>query len=126
MTDGELLNRLEEIDEKVDKIQSDVNINTSMHKELNKKELRDQIMTKFGRGDTKKKIWYYAKEKLTIGEFADKTGSTEGYMQNTLPSMDEEGLLNKKKKDGETVYFRNPTTEGIGIENEIEEQIDDL
>lgn len=46
MTDGELLNRLEEIDEKVDKIQSDVNINTSMHKELNKEELRNQIMTK--------------------------------------------------------------------------------
>lgn len=115
---------LERIEEKVDKIQGDVNINTNINKMVNKGPVKDHFLQKLS-SDTRRKIWYHATEKRTVEELAELADSSKSSVYNIAPEMNNDGLLNVERVDGSKHYFRNPTTEDIGLEREVKELIDD-
>jgi len=128
MTDEE--DKLEKIDDKLDSIQRDVNdmqgdvrIQTTMLKETSKSNLKNRIRNVFGSSDRKRQIWYVVKDFMSIEEIIDETDFPQGTVTRYTREMAESGVLDRRKNGNERYYRRNEITEGIGMEQEVEEDI---
>lgn len=123
--------QLDKIDRKLDSIQRDVNdiqgdmrMLTNMNKETSKSELKSQIHDKFGTSTARKKIWLEADGSMTVGELAGAADVAEGTVRRYASEMAEAGVLDRFKDGNETYYARADITEGIGIEEEILEDLE--
>lgn len=116
---------LREMDNKLNDIQGDVNILSTLNKELNKDELAKLIMRKFGSAPKQKLIWYHTDEETsTIQQLANKLDISESSVQNHVSSLTDKGLLRRKKKGRKSFYSKSEITMGIGIKGKIEEEED--
>lgn len=123
--------KLDKIDRKLDNIQHDVNsiqgdvrMLTTLTKETSKPDLKAQIHEKFGNSNARKKIWLVATSEKQVGELAEDAEVAPGTVRRYASEMADVGLLSQFKDGNETYYSRSETTEGIGIENELLEDLD--
>lgn len=123
--------KLEKIDRKLDSIQRDVNdiqgdvrMQTNMLKETSKDDLKNRIRGVFGSSDRRRLIWYVAEEFMSVDDLVEATEIPRGTVTRYAPEMAESGVLDRYK-DGQDVYYRrNEITVGIGMEGEVEEDLD--
>jgi DNA-binding transcriptional ArsR family regulator len=122
--------KLDEIDRKLDNIQHDVNsiqgdvrMLTTLTKETSKPELKSQIHDKFGNSDARKKIWLAATTEKQVGELADDADVAPGTVRRYASEMADVGLLSQYKDGNESYYSRSEATEGIGIEEDLMEDL---
>jgi len=118
--------KLQEMDNKLDLIQGDVNTQATVMKEDNKEQLVSLAKRKFGRSKNKRTIWYYADEKRTVEEIADLAPISKSAIYNQTAEMCEQGLIFRIKDGDITGYKRQETTEEIGLEEHVEDYVDDL
>lgn len=118
--------KLQDMDDKLDNIQGDSNVQSQILKEDKKDKLLDLFKRKFGRSTNRRKVWYHADEKRTTEELAEATGLSKSQVRNQTSDMVERALLNKAENGHRKVYYRNETTEGIGLEEHVEDYVDDL
>jgi len=118
--------KLQEMDNKLDLIQGDVNTQATVMKEDNKEQLVSLAKRKFGMSKNKRTIWYYADEKRTVEEIADLAPISKSAIYNQTAEMCEQGLIFRIKDGDITGYKRQETTEGIGLEEHVEDYVDDL
>ena len=118
--------KLQEMDNKLDLIQGDVNTQATVMKEDNKDQLVSLAKRKFGRSKNKRIIWYHADEKRTVEEIANQSPITESAIYNQTAEMCEQGLIFRIEDGDITKYKRQETTEGIGLEEHVEDYVDDL
>lgn len=123
--------KLDKIDQKLDNIQHDVNsiqgdvrMLTTLTKETSKPQLKAQIHDKFGNSAARKMIWLVATSEKQVGEIAEEADLAPGTVRRYAPEMADVGLLSQFKKGRETYYSRSEATEGIGIEEELMEDLD--
>lgn len=130
MPDGDRLDdinrKLERIQDDVNDIQGDVRILSTLNKELNKGELKSEVYTKFGGSTAKKKIWYYADGEQSVTELHELTGVAYATVSRYCNQMNKAGILVEHDSGSATYYKKAEVTEDIGIEQELEEEIDDL
>lgn len=123
--------KLDKIDRKLDGIRRDVNdiqgdvrLQAKLHKDLNKPQVMNQTFESFGQSTAKKKIWYYANGERTSSEIAEKADIAPATASRNASDLVESGVLDRFR-DGNNVYFdRAEMTIGIGIEQELEEDLD--
>lgn len=124
--DEKIWRKLQEMDDKLDNIQGDTNVQSQILKEQSKSKLVDLFKRKFGSSKNRRKVWYYADEEKTADKLSDETGLSISQIRNLTADMTERALLNKAERGDRTVYYRNETSEGIGLEAHVEEYVDDL
>lgn len=125
--------KLDKIDQKLDLIRDDVNdiqgdvrVMSTLNKELNKEELKAEVYTKFGQSTAKRKIWYYADGTNSVSELAGLADIADATASRNCTKMSKSGILVEHDRGSSTYYKRAEVTEGIGIEQELEEEFDDL
>ena len=118
--------KLQDMDDKLDNIQGDTNVQSQILKEQSKPELQDLFKRKLGRSKNRMKVWYHADERRTTDELSEMTGMSPSQVRNHTSEMVERALLNKAEDGQRKVYYRNETTEGIGLEDHVEDYVDDL
>jgi DNA-binding transcriptional ArsR family regulator len=126
MNDEKVWHKLQEMDDKLDNIQGDTNVQSQILKEDKKDKLLDLFKRKFGRSTNRRKVWYFASEKRTAESLSEATGLSISQIRNLTSEMTELALLNKAERGDRTVYYRNESTEGIGLEDHVEDYVDDL
>lgn len=124
--DQDIWEKLQEMDNKLDLIQGDVNTQATVMKEDNKEQLVSLAKRKFGRSKNKRIIWYYANKKRTVEEIADLSPITKSAIYNQTAEMCEKGLIFRIEDGDTTRYKRQETTEGIGLEEHVEDYVDEL
>lgn len=127
MSDGD---KLEKIDRKLDSIQRDVNdiqgdmrMQTNMLKETSKGDLKNRIRDVFGSSDRRRLIWYVAEEFMSVDDLVEATEIPRGTVTRYAPEMAESGVLDRYKDGQDAYYKRNEITVGIGMEEEVEEDL---
>lgn len=118
--------KLQEMDNKLDLMQGDLNTQATVMKEDNKEQLMSLAKRKFGRSKNKRIIWYYADEKRTVEEIADLSPISESAIYNKTAEMCEQGLIFRTEDGDITRYKRQETTEGIGLEEHVEDYVGNL
>lgn len=118
--------KLQEMDNKLDLIQGDVNTQATVMKEDKKDQLLSLAKRKFGQSKNKRIIWYHADEKRTVEEISELSGISKSSIYNQTAEMCEKSLIFKIEKGDTARYKRQETTEGIGLEQHVESYIDDL
>ena len=93
-------------------------------KEESKSELQKLFKRKFGRSESKRLVWYYAKESKTVDELAELVDTSPSYIRNMVSDMN--ALLDKHEVDDTTQYTRSEISEGIDLETNVEEFVDEL
>jgi predicted transcriptional regulator len=124
--DEDIWRKLQEMDNKLDHIQGDVNSLATINKQDNRELLQKLYKRKFGQSKTKRVIWYYADEKRTVAGISDASGKSKSQIYNHLSEMQEKGLLVKTEIGDTSRYKRTEITEGIGLEEHVEDYVDDL
>jgi DNA-binding transcriptional ArsR family regulator len=117
---------LQEIRKKVDSIEKNTNVNTELHKSLNRDELLNVLLNRFGGSDNKKKCWYYANDDRSISEISEEADIREGNVRSTFSDLYEDDLVIKRKDGTQTYYDKSKITEDIGIEIAIADELDDI
>jgi DNA-binding MarR family transcriptional regulator len=123
---GDIWEKLQEMDNKLDHIQGDVNSLATINKQDNRELLLELFQRKFGRSKNQRRIWYHADEKLTVDELADRSGLSESQIYNNITEMRERGLLVRTQVGDTSRYRRAEITEGIGLEEHVEEYVGTL
>ena len=118
--------KLQDMDDKLDNIQGDNHIQSAVLKEDNRDTLQKAFKREFGRSKNRRKVWYYADEERTTDELAELTGMSKSQIRNHTSYMVEHALLNKAENGDRKVYYRSPATEGIDLEDHVEDYVDDL
>jgi predicted transcriptional regulator len=126
MDNEDIWRKLQEMDNKLDLIQGDVNTQATVMKVNSKDQLVDLAQRKFGRSKNKRIIWYYADEKRTVDGIAERSGLSKSSIYNHTAEMCEKSLIFKIEEGDTARYKRQETTEGIGLEEHVEEFVDDL
>jgi len=126
VNEEDIWKKLQEMDNKLDLIQGDVNTQATVMKEDNKEQLMNLAKRKFGRSKNKRIIWHYADKKRNVGEISDVSSLSESSIYNKITEMCEQGLIFKIEDGDITRYKRQETTEGIGLEEHVEDYVDDL
>lgn len=124
--DEDIWLKLQEMDDKLDNIQGDTNVQSQILKQQSKAELLDMFKRKFGRSPNRRKVWYHSDEKRTVEELVDATGIDKSQIHNLTSEMIELALLAKSENGRKKVYYRREITEGIGLEEHVENNVDDL
>lgn len=124
--DNRVWRKLQEMDDKLDNIQGDTNVQSQILKEDNRDLMVQLFKQKFGRSKNRRRVWYHADERRTADSLVEATGLSLSQIRNLTSEMTELALLNKAERGDRTVYYRNESTEGIGLESHIEEYVDDL
>jgi hypothetical protein len=122
----DIWHKLQDMDDKLDNIQGDTNVQSQILKEQSKPELLDLFKRKFGTSDNRRKLWYHADERMTTDELVEATRLSKSQIHNLTSDMVEKALLNKAENGHRKVYYRNETTVGIGLEDHVEDYVDDL
>lgn len=123
--DEDIWRKLQDMDDKLDNIQGDTNVQSQILKEQSKDKLRNLFKRKLGTSTNRRKVWYNADVKRTTEELAEATGLSKSQIRNLTSDMVEKALLNKSEAGDRKVYYRNETTEGIGLESDVKEYLDD-
>lgn len=118
--------KLQEMDNKLDLMQGDMNTQTTVMKEDSKGTLVDVAKRKFGGSKTKRKIWYYVDEKRTVEEIAEMSGLSKSSIYNHTAEMREKSLIFKIEEGNKARYKRQESTEGIGLEEHVKDYLNDL
>jgi len=126
VSDEDIWRKLQEMDNKLDLIQGDVNTQATVMKEDNKDSLVALAKRKFGRSKNKRIIWYYTDERRTVEEISEESGLSESSIYNYTVEMCETGLIYKIEEGDTTEYKRQETTVGIGLEGHVKEYVEDL
>lgn len=124
--DEDIWLKLQEMDDKLDNIQSNSNVQSQILKQQSKSKLLDLFKRKFGKSTNRRKVWYYADDRRTADELAKLTGISISQIRNLTSEMTELALLNKTERGQRKVYYRNETTDGIGLEEHVKDYVDDL
>lgn len=124
--EDDIWRKLQEMDNKLDLMQGDVNTLATINKEDKKDELQNLFKRKFGQSKTRRRIWYYADKKRTAEEIADLSGLSKSQIYNYTREMREKSLIVKTETGDVSRYCRQEITEGIGLEKHVEEYVDDL
>lgn len=128
MTEDDLLQdlnrKVDNMQQDINDIQGDVNIISTLNKELNRSELIDLIEAKFGGSDYRRLIWYHADGNKTTGDFSDILDASKSTVRNYLSELNSSGLI-IKRGDGRPVrYDKAEITQGLGLKSEIEDELD--
>jgi|GEM_PF-2779631 len=124
--DEDIWRKLQEMDDKLDNIQGDTNVQSQILKQQSKQALLDMFMRKFGKSTNRRKVWYYADEKRTVDELVELTGIDRSQIHNLTSEMIDIALISKAEDGRRKVYYRREITEGIGLEEHVEDYVDDL
>lgn len=124
--DEDIWLKLQEMDDKLDNIQGDTNVQSQILKQQSKPELLDMFKRKFGKSPNRRKVWYHANKKRTVDDLVELTGIDRSQIHNLTSEMIELALLAKSENGRKKVYYRREITEGIGLEDHVEEYVDDL
>lgn len=123
--------KLEKIDRKLNSIQRDVNdiqgdvrMQTSMLKETSKDDLKNRIWNVFGSSDRRRLIWYVVEDFKSVEDIMEETDVPRGTVTRYAREMAESGVLDRYKDGNVIFYRRGETTVGIGIEEEVEEDLE--
>jgi len=118
--------KLQEMDNKLDLIQGDMNSLATINKQDNVGLLQDLFKSQFEQSKTRRKIWYYLDEPCTVSELSETSDLSTSQIYNYTRGMREKNLI-AKLETGELVqYKRTDLTKGIGLEEHVEEYLDDL
>jgi len=118
--------KLQEMDNKLDLMQGDMNSLATINKQDNVGLLQDLFKSQFGQSKTRRKIWYYLDELRTVDELSEASGLSTSQIYNYTRGMREKNLI-VKLETGELVqYKRTDLTQGIGLEEHVEKYVDDL
>lgn len=122
----EIGERLDNIQRDINDIQGDVNILSTLNKERHRDDLINLIEGKFGRSDNKRRVWYYADGSLDPEELAETADVPVNSVYGCVADLNREGVLIKSERNGTVYYDKAEISIDIGLENRIEERIDDL
>lgn len=122
----DLNRKVNELKRDINHIQGDTNILATLNKEQHTEDIINLIEGKFGRSDLKRKCWYHADGSTTISDLTDLTGSTRSTIENYASKLTRQGVLIKEESDGTTYYDKADISTGVGLEQRIEDRIDDL
>jgi len=124
--DEDIWLKLQEMDNKLDNIQGDTNVQSTILKEDSKDNLIELYKRKFGRSKNRRRVWYHADEKKTADELSEATGLSVSHIRNLTAEMTDLAILGKAENGRRKVYYRREITEGIGLEDHVEDYVDDL
>lgn len=116
--------KLQEMDNKLDNIDGNLNILSTSKKQESKGDLQKLFKRKFGRSDKKRLVWYYADEPKTVDELSELVGTSESYIRNMVSDMN--ALLDKHEVENNTHYTRSEISVGIDLETHVEDFVDEL
>ena len=122
----ELNQKADDMQSDINDIQGDVNILSTLNKEIHRDKLIDLIKGKFGRSDYKRLCWYYADGSVGVAELAELIDTSESTIRNYVSEMNREGLLRREENDDGVNYNKTEISVDIGLEQEIAEGFDDL
>lgn len=120
----EVLERLKSIQDDVNDIQGDVRVLSTLNKGLNLQELQDLVHESFGTSKNKKLVWYYANGSRTIQEIADVADISRGSVDWAVRELNKSGWLVNHERDGNVIYDKSEVSTNIGIESDIEKELD--
>lgn len=121
---GEMNKKLDSLQRDVNDIQGDVRMQTKIHRDTNRGEIKNQIHESFGESEAKRLIWYHADGKSTASELAETIDMAPATVSRNATDLAESGVIDRVK-DGNNVYYqRAEITEGLGIEGEVAEELD--
>lgn len=115
--------KLNQMDAKLDSIQGDVNILSTLNKETRKEEVKDLLNSKFGRSKNKRKVWLAADGEKTLEEIQEDIGIPMGSVHSAAADLNDQGLLRKRERDGMTIYWKAEISTDIGLEEDVQDYL---
>lgn len=121
---SEIMQKLQKMDGKLNEIQGDVNILSTLNKEKDKELLKNLIRRKFGQSDRKRLIWCHCNGEVQIEELVEKTEIRKSNLSPLTSEMSRQGLLVKEEKVEGIFCKKAEITKRIGLESEICKDLD--
>ena len=130
MTDDDDLSdvkdQLNNIQDDVNDIQGDVRVMSTLNKEFNRNKLVDRIHDSFGTSKNKKLTWYYANGERTIQKIADEADIARGSVDWAVHELNKSGWLVEHKRNNNAIYAKAEVCQNLGIESDLEDELDEL
>lgn len=120
----EIMERLQAIQDDVNDIQGDVRVLSTLNKGLNRAELKNLIHDSLGNSKNKKLVWYYADGRRTNQEIAETADIPKGSVDWAVSELNKSGWLVKNERGNKVIYDKSEVCTNIGIEGEIEKDLD--
>lgn len=122
----ELNQKADSMQQDINDIQGDVNILSTLNKEIHRDKLINLIEGKFGTSDAKRLVWYFANGERSPQEIVEMVDMGRSSVYWALNQLNREGLVNKTEVDNTEYYDKAEITLDLGFEQRIEEEFDDL
>lgn len=132
MTDEDVAKRLKEIERRLGNIEGDMNRvqgNVNVLARIQKEDRRDVIKAlanrAFGQSDNRRKVWFYADD-TDAADIAEKTGIRLSNVRRQLANLNNQGLVVKEERNGTTYYDKAGVVKGVGLEQDVKDEVDSL
>jgi len=122
----ELNRKVDNMQRDINDIQGDVNILSTLNKERHRDDLINLIEGKFGRSTNKRRVWYYSNGERDPEDLSEEADIPIGSVYQCVSDLNREGLLIKNERDGTVFYEKAEISVDIGLEDRLEDNIEDL